>query len=362
MKIRASEGGAVRSCPGRLLAARGIADFRTYDPVRDSGTRVHAADAGLKVDPKLTVEEQDTLEVIQTKRTKLTVDFTEGFTHCEIIREREYRHDNFKGHPDVVDIWLDPTGETWALIWDSKSGFLEQEAPDISIQLRIYSYLVFHAHAKVDYIVAGLIPSRFRAPPPVIYSRDDLPAMEKDLNAIWDAANELHAKQIPSVSACRYCPIRATDKCPPTRDLPAALKQPNMSSLLSALTPARKGELLDMVELVSGNIKRVRELLRAELEANPDAVEGWQLSPGNSCRSIPDASACFQVVAEYLSPEEFSGIAKVGVGDVTDALKAKLRALPVPLKGMEADNKIKDMLAPVIESKSNQAKLERKYS
>jgi hypothetical protein len=358
VRIRASDAYPVSLCPGKFRACDGLPDYREDDPTRDSGTRVHAADAGEEID--LSDDEEVTLETVKAKREFVSDKLSEGLKHLKTIREKDYAFGNFTGHPDVVEIWENEDGHyVRGLVWDTKTGWREQTEPASNLQVRIYVYLAFMAHPEIDEIYAGLIPSRFKTPPPVLYNRLDLPAIEANLADIWNAANKPDAPRIPSYDACLYCRARATDRCKETIPMNNKLAIIKAESLLATLTPKEKGMLLEECSIIEGNIKIARLRLKQELSENPDAVEGWGLVPGDVRGSIPNAEACYQIVSDFMTQEEFQSSLKVAQKPLKDAIKDYL-VEKEGINGKAAAARIKAILAPVTILKQGEDRLERK--
>lgn len=356
MKIRASNGYQAYLCPGSVSAQEGLPE-RTGDAVQTSGTRVHAADAGEEIE--LFADEEDTLETIQSKRERLSAPFREGFESLNVIREKDYLFGYFKGHPDFVEI-LGNDQQIRAMIFDSKTGWKEQTAPEQNLQLRIYAYLIFNEHPEVGEVVAGLIPSRLKTPLPVLYSRSDLPAIEEQLGDIHAEATKPNAKRIPSDEACRWCRARSTDRCPESIPLNTQLFKTPPELLIKTLTPSQKGQLLDECKLLEGHIKAAREHLYAEIKRNPDAIENYHLVPGDVRGSIPNVDACYQTVSDMLTLEEFQSTLSVKQKALKDAIRDYLGSTE-GIKGKAAATRIKALLAPVtVFYKQGKDRLERK--
>jgi len=363
VKIRASSSYPASLCPGSVPAQEGLPDYRDTDEVRDSGNRIHAADAGLPVDPPLTDEEQDSLESIRAKRAKLVEQFSEGFELMKEFRETLFETKFYTGHPDLVQIWKAVDREFYrGLIFDSKTGFREQSAPQVNKQLAVYTYALFVSEKQyqLDEVVAGLVPSRFKTPLPVLYRRSDLTDLQADLLQISNAAHDPEAKRIPSPDACRYCRARATDRCPETIPTNTQLfKTPMSASLMASLTPLQKGQLLDECDVLAANIAMARVRLQQELEANPEAVIGYRIGFTRGKSGIEDAQKAFQVASPYLSGEEFAATCKPLKGKLEKAIRGKLKALPEPVKGKQADEVLKALLAPITVKGEGSPKLEK---
>lgn len=259
-------------------------------------------------------------------------------------------------HPDFIQIGT-IFGQKTALILDFKSGFLDVPTPEANDQLRAYAVAVWQdPDLLVSQVFASIVPRFKRNPVTVHYSSQDLPMALLDLVEVYRAAQDEAATRIPSVEACRYCRARATSRCPETLYPPAKLKE--MPSLI-ALSPEQKGELLSLCEIVQGNIKALKERLYDELKQDAAAVEGYHLVPGDFRSSIPDAAACYQIVSDMMTAEEFQACLKVGMGDLKGELKDKFRAAE-NLKAKVAAQRVDMLLAPVTVKKQSEMKLEKK--
>lgn len=365
-KIRASNGYQAELCPGSVRAQEGLPEIKQPDALRDSGSRIHAADAGEEID--LELNEEETLEIVKAKREAVSAPFRDGYETILILRETYLEDDMFTGHPDYIEVIQSETS-TRSLIFDSKTGWKEQTAPEQNLQLRIYAWLQYESAPTSD-IVAGLIPAKFKTPLPVLYNGDDIDLIREHLTAIWKAANAPDTPRVPGKEQCRYCRARATDRCPETipsrSNLPDGLVYNYMDillnqheSLLASLTPEQKGRLLDECEILEGNIAMARARLLEEAQAHPSAVVGWRVGMTKGRPSIDDAQKCFDQVSEYLPQDEFVTVCKVHKTKLVDALKVKLRALATPIRGEKAATLIKGLLDPVTVAGEGSPKLFR---
>lgn len=301
--IRASSLRQAQLCPGSVRAQDGLPEIATDDSAL--GTLIHAADAG-NAGALAQLREIpggiDLLEKTVVKREELSAEYARGGDVYALLREETLTGLLVTGHPDQVIILEMKDGAFRALIWDSKTGWKEQDEPAINLQLRAYAYLVFTRYPTVEEIVAGLIPSRFKVPSPVVYTRADITAIEAELKDIQAEAAKPEAKRIPSFDACRYCRAKATDRCPETLQLPATFNQPLN---IATLTPEQKGILLEQCEMASDRIKTIREKLKEELAGNPDAIAGWTLKPGRKNPIIAKPSEIYALVEDAIDPEAF---------------------------------------------------------
>lgn len=359
--IRASSIHRFRNCSGSLAAVKGLPEAAPKSWTED-GKIVHDAlrTMGAVKVPDHLVDVVDSMASSMEYVLDKVLPNEDGIKRMEVIRDREepyyVEHEGeriISGHPDFIQLG-EIYGKRVALILDFKSGFLDVEAPELNSQLRAYAVAIWQEYA-VDAVYASIIPRFGWAKEPVCYSTDDLGRALLDLVDIERATREASAVRTPSVNACRYCLARATANCPETLRLPSILK--TMPNLLQ-MTPAEKGKLLDLCQIVTGNIAAIKDRLKEEIVADPKAVDGWHLVPGDTRSSIPDASKAYQVCSEVLTQEEFQSTLRVGVTDLKNTLKAKLRETE-NVKGKEAASRVADLLAPVTEKTQNQPKLEK---
>lgn len=361
--IRASNISRYRNCSGAPAAESGIPE-REAKAWTTEGTLIHAALESSDAFKALPDHLIDTAEWMEQSRQYL-VDKVfpdqEGYERLEIIRERQFFIEFegeriISGHPDFIQIGT-IFGRRVALILDFKAGFLEVPASEANDQLRAYSVAVWQdSDLKIDEVYASIIPRFGVAKVSVHYSPQDLPQALLDLVDVYHASLESKAIRTPSVGACRYCRARSTSNCPETLYPDRRLKE--MPSLI-ALSPTQKGELLDLCEIVAGNVKALKERLYDELKEDSAAVEGWGLVPGNIVGTIPNVDACYQVVSDMMTLEEFQSCLKVGQKPLKDAIKDYLGSKE-GVKGKAAAQRIKDILAPVTSLKQGEDRLEKK--
>lgn len=361
--IRASNIHRYRNCQGAPAAEAGIPEREAKSWTTD-GTLIHAALESAEAFKSLPEHLVDTAEWMDQSRQYLidkVFPEQEGYERLEVIRERlfyvEYEGEKIiSGHPDFVQIGT-IFGKRVALILDFKAGFLEVPAPEANDQLRSYSVAVWQdTELKIDEVYASIVPRFGVAKTPVFYSSSDLPQALLDLVEVYQAVKEAKATRTPGVGACRYCLARSTSRCPETLIPDSRLK--SMPSLI-ALSPAQKGELLILAEIVSGNIKALKERLYDELKEDANAVEGYHLVPGDVRGSIPNVDACYQLVSDIMTQEEFQSCLKIAQKPLKDAIKDYLGANE-GIKGKAAAARIKALLEPVTVLKQGEDRLERK--
>jgi hypothetical protein len=361
--IRASNIHRYRNCGGAPAAEAGIAEGEPKSWTQD-GTLIHAAledPDKFKSLPDHLVDIAEWMDIYRNYLVDKVFPEQEGYKRLEIIRERQFFIENkgqkiISGHPDFIQIG-EIFGKRVALILDFKSGFLEVPAPEANDQLRSYCVAVWQdTDLKIDECYASIVPRFGAAKTPVHYAGLDLPNALLDLVDVYEASREAKAARTPGVAACRYCRARSTSRCPETLHPDSRLKE--MPSLI-ALSPTEKGELLDLCEIVAGNIKALKERLYDELKENPLSVDNWGLVPGNVVGSIPDAEACFQIVSDFMTQAEFQSCLKVAQKPLKDAIKFYLVSKE-GIKGTAAAQRIKNILAPVTVIKQQEERLERK--
>ena len=361
--IRASSIERYRNCAGSAHAEKGLPASEPKSWTTD-GTLVHRAlesVEGFKSLPEHLIDTVEWMDISKNYLIDRVFPDQEGYERLEVIRERQFfiEFEGVKivsGHPDFVLVGT-IFGKRVALILDFKAGFLEVPAPEANSQLMAYAVAVWQdKNLLIEEVYASIVPRFGIAKVPVHYSSSDLPQALLYLVDIEKASRDKRSVRTPSVVACRFCPARATSRCPETLYPNRRLKE--MPSLI-ALSPAQKGELLDLCEITLGNIKALKERLWDELKEDPNSVENWALVPGNVVGSIPDAEACYQIVSDFMTPREFQSCLKVAQKPLKDAIKDYLVSKE-GIKGKAAAERIKAILAPVTVTKQNEDKLERK--
>lgn len=361
--IRASNIHRFRNCSGAPAAEAGIPE-RLVKSWTEEGTLIHAAlesDQEFKKLPEHLVDVAEWMDASRRYLIDKVFPEQEGYERLEVIKERHMfiQFEGVKiisGHPDFIQIGT-IFGKRVALILDFKAGFLEVPAPEANDQLRAYAVALWQdKELMIEEVYASIVPRFGVAKPPVHYTGQDLPLALLDLVDVEKASRDAKAVRTPSVGACRYCRARATSNCPETLYPDRRLKE--MPSLI-ALSSAQKGELLDLCEVTAGNIKALKERLYDELKEDPNAVEAWALVPGNVVGSIPSAEACYQIVSDFMTQEEFQSCLKVAQKPLKDAIKDYL-AEKEGVKEKAAAQRIKDILAPVTTFKQGEDRLERK--
>lgn len=363
--IRASNIHRDRNCSGAAAACEGVPE-----PVAQvwtgEGTIVHDL---LKHPEKASEAEDHLVEIADQMQgcADWIVDKIfpeqEGYERLELIRDREepffVEYEGRKiisGHPDFIQIGV-ILGKRVALILDFKSGYLEVPAPEMNDQLRAYAVMVWQDESlAVEEVYVSIVPRFGKSPVPVHYTADELPLALLDLADVDAASRDKKAVRTPSVGACRYCRARATSKCPETLNIDPRLI--TMNSLID-LSPEKKGELLDLAEIATGNIKKLKERLKEEIASDPNAVEGWHMVPGDVRGSIPNVDACYQIVSDFMTMEEWQSCLKIAQKPLKDAIKDFLGATE-NIKGKAAAQRIKEILAPVTVLKQGEDRLEKK--
>lgn len=361
--IRASNIHRDRNCSGAAFACEGIPE-PAGQVWTGEGTIVH----DILKNPALAKDAEDHLVDI-ADQMQGTADWIvdkifpdeDGIVRGHLLRDLDQTffvtHNGEKiisGHPDFIQFGV-IRGRNVALVLDFKSGYLEVPAPEMNDQLRAYAVMVWQEF-EVDEVYASIVPRFGKTPTSVHYGSDELPLALLDLAEIVVASKDAKAVRTPSVGACRYCRARTTSKCPETLHIDERLIRMNP---LIDLSPEKKGELLDLAEIASGNIKKLKERLKEEIKADENAVTGWHLVPGNMLGSITDADGCYQIVSDFMTLAEYQACLKVGLKPLKDAIKDFL-ASKENVKGKAAVQRIKDILAPVTVFKQNEDRMEKK--
>ena len=120
-----------------------------------------------------------------------------------------------------------------------------------------------------------------------------------------------------------------------------------------AVSNEELGEWLNKAEYIEDMCFALRTEAKNRLK-NGTTIPGWKMGAGRKSRSIKDASAAYQLLADSMSAEEFAGCCKVSVPSLEKAF-AKAKGL----KGKEAKESFDGAVAPVMEFTESSGALER---
>lgn len=288
----------------------------------ERGTRLHKADEEGSVED-LDLSEQD----IVVRARQIEEQFYNAWieqheiTDAEIVREHRWWLIDSNGH-DLCSAKLDLVAHSVkrsaALVLDFKSGRKPVTPPVHNWQLRTGVVILAH-HYAVTSSTVGIVAPHMKSQPMAFY---DAPAIQASVDRLLQRLREIEDPDAPR-TAGYWC-----DKCPARHICPEARAQANKVVALDglkwrSLTSARKLELYQLCEAALPIIDAIRENVKAELVANPNAIPGLRVTKPTHPRSISDAIGMYLILRKEFpdAPLEvlnnaFNAAVKIKVGEI----------------------------------------------
>jgi hypothetical protein len=348
MELQPTERGTAPSCSSfaryaQCLGSYQIAALVPEPPssaVAELGNAVHADLAGEKV--TLTDEGQMLSGLCRKALDALHVEI--GVSNPQTALEKRLWWDNvYSGQADRIDVWGDN-----ALVVDYKTGRGSVDPAERNMQLRGLAVLVKRHYPEVKTVFAAIIAPMSIGTTATMYDEGSLAVAANEILLLMEAIQTKNAPRRPSPEACKYC--RAKSICP-------EIKQDAMTLVaadkLLAVSDEAMGEWLVRADYIEEMCTALRVEAKNRIK-NGATIPGWKLGAGRKSRSIKDASAAYQLLADAMSAEEFAGCCKVSVPSLEKAF-AKAKAL----KGKEAKEAFDGAVAPVMEFTESSGALER---
>lgn len=334
MNITASRFERMKLCPGSLCLEEGMPDRVTEAGVE--GMRAHEKLAAYFRDEPCPLDEQanatDALIGSYIREAVFLMgQYATGKNHSIHVEERIESPDGYSGQPDLVVTWQDGD-KHYALVFDWKSGWIEQELSAKNLQLRAYAVLAGFAYHCSEVFVALL--QRGASRELVGYDALDLVKAREELRDIIREATAPGAIRTPGEIQCRYC--RAIAICPEAREtIPNALHIAEKGSAISlrllldkqkatlvarCLSGTQLSEIQERKKVAQFVFEAVEDEIKKRLTEDPKSVPGWVLKPGNKRRSITDTSGAFAAIRDRLNLGEFLGCCTLRLGELEDTL------------------------------------------
>lgn len=350
-------------CPGAHWAQQGL-PFETSDAAEE-GKLLHEAmeRAGARLPmPKLTAAQERDIETCRLEGNSLYQRF---FSHEDavptIVREklgRCYISENLelRYKMDVL-VWalrrclLTATTSGKGLIIDYKFGRGDVDSADASMQGRGYA-VAAQIDYKVDTVVFAIIqPRADRENRTTLceYGPAELTQARQELIALGERIKQSKGVHTPSPDACRYCRAAGTERCPESQQAVMTLAKVGVVP-----TGEKMSELLRVLEIAKHIEPQAREHARQQLEADPDSIPGWGLSPSAPVREIESAEAAWLRAQSLIPAADFMRACKVGVGALEDVVRQVTGC-----KVKEQRERTNELLGDAIKSVPRQAALRR---
>lgn len=361
MWTHASNAAADALCPGRHVAQTKAHEAEIHEAKTDDakfGDAVHQAlckgePAGLDHKQADLYESVRKIEAEVVQRAFGNVDFTKAKPVRETRLWITFGDLKHSGQPDAVY-----RKGTRALIPDYKTLPGEQSASPKNMQLRDLAVLAWHNTTLLQEVWVCIIqPLVTHRPEITVYGRRDIEQSRLLLEARVKASNNPNAERIAGQLQCKFCKARAI--CSEYNKwaaimLPAA--PPSIVDVpMAQWTGANFATFLEHKATAKRWLEQGEKLAKERLAADPKAIPGFELVPGNVIEKIRDAQECFnRASALGVTLEEFMGAIAVYKTKIAPLVKAHTGA-----KGEELDAKMKKLLAGITESSQNAPSIEK---
>lgn len=327
------------TCRGSLNAENGLPD--EPNEMSRAGDVGHACLAG-----EVHIDELDdeTAKTVQICRV-LELGVLKSLDMVDAVQVREERFwleiegtKQFSGKPDLVAI-----EGTRALVIDYKTGPVAVESAASNMQLRALAVLVFWKYNHLEEITTAIIQPRAYDQQTTLttYKIDDIWEAYYEILLILDEAQEIDAPRKASEKACRYCKAKPT--CPEAQQ--AITDIAKVESNLPAIPSA---DILEKCAIAKSLIAKIEGNARKALEADPNAIEGYELKPGAIRQKITNPEGVFFKASVIgIDGQEFSA--------VCDVNKSKLKAL-IKAKTDKKGKALDEELAGILDGNTEEAR------
>lgn len=285
-------------CAGSWLAEANEPQKDT--PEATSGTAIHAVLEGSKDIEDLNKSEKVTAQRIMQMEAEIVeeYDLHGAEVHREIRIPRTNREMEWlwSGQPDVIFV-----KKPFVYVVNYKTGWYEPIAIDQNWQMVAECALAIEQF-NCQYAIGVLLhPNSGYGRQTRFFKRLELDFLVKccDEAALNALAEE--AQKVPGLEQCTYCTYAL--KCE------SLDKQIQLHTTIpvdvTKLTPMQRGSRLKIFQLADKLVERQREALKDLMKTDPLCVEGWELAPGVTKRSIE--------YSPEMRPEFVNDLGKLGV-------------------------------------------------
>tara|TARA_R110000824_G_scaffold190506_3_gene372050 strand:- start:533 stop:1618 length:1086 start_codon:yes stop_codon:yes gene_type:complete len=332
------------TCRGSLNAEIGLPD--EPNEMSRAGDVGHACLAGEVHIDELDDETAKTVGRCQTLERSILVDL--DMVDAEQVREVRFWLEIegrrlFSGKPDLVAI-----EGTRALVVDYKTGPVAVESAASNMQLRALAVLVFWKYNHLEEITTAIIQPRAFDQQATLttYKVDDIWEAYYELLLILEEAQETDAPRKASEKACRYCKAKTT--CPE-----AQKSITDIAKVESNLPEIPSANLLEKCAIAKSLIAKVEAIARKALEADPNAIAGYELKQGAKRQKITNPEGVFFKASIIgIDGQEFSAVCDVNKSKLKALIKSKTEK-----KGKALDEELADILEGNTEETRNKPSL-----
>lgn len=285
----------------------------------DKGTRIHARLAGEAV--TLAADEEAIAEKALTLESKAISDYFGKIPENIIREERFWFRDPetlarlWSGKPDVVAL----QGNR-GMILDYKTLWGHHTPAPSNMQLRTLAVLVALEFDLHEVRVALAQPNKYPGLTIADYGPEDLVRAQSEVAALMDDVKRPGHRRTPHPDACKWC--RARGVCPEALATVSAVSTLPREKNEIALPPEAIALFLERAPMVESIIEAVRGKARRLLEANPNAIPGWHLRPGQKRDKITDISKVFvRFLEKGGNQEQFTAAVSVTKTNLLEATR-----------------------------------------
>lgn len=385
-QIRASKLPRLELCPGSLAAENGIQD--EAGPATESGRWVHVAlseaitlqTIGYKSTLNASVEAVCSWLQLESRERFIVFQFANRVLRIAeehngmsgMVKEAPFAlpinsESELTGHPDLIAFFEDKSKH----VFEYKSGRLEQETSNKSLQGKVYALMVADRWAldevTVHILSAGNEPEQFHTFS--TYARPHLDAAMKKITGICVAAMDTNAPRLTSADACKYCLAAGSRYCPESKDLvdvavvAARQTETKPEVIFKGLAPGLRGAFLTDAKLVGSIAETIADAAKALLKEDPGAIPGWKMTEPVTIREITDPGKAFLLVNEHygFDAEDFIETVKVSLSKLKELVWLSQKAHAKEMKKTKKDiiEGLGSILAEVIQEKQKPGFLKR---
>ena len=350
------------ACPGARNLIRtlpqAVIDAQETDAAT-SGTRVHAAMAGELPESELTGEEERIFGQLKSGEDLIVERCWNAEKEHEVLTEKRlWAYDLGQrissGKPDRVLLAADA-----AIIIDHKTGRIEAEKADGNLQLRELAVLVWQNFPQVKTVFVAVNQPWFDPPVSIAeYGENELRRAWEELLDDLATCEAPDAPRMPG-EHCRYCPAKGI--CPEFQASagavlavagvvsPALATKESVALAISGLTLGQLASALERRHVLAWAKDALEDTAKALLDADPAAVPGWSLKPGNLVEKVTDAQTVYgRAVAQGVPEKNFLAAVTISKTALKDLLK-----VATGQKGKALDAALETLVAGCTTAKQN---------
>lgn len=310
------------------------------------GTLAHSALAGEIDEEELDDEIEMAVKICKQKAAMLLVGIDFQDYEEMVVEKRLWLHDDngteiASGQPDRVYF----QGDTFVVL-DFKTGRKDAPAPALNAQL-ITLALLIQEHYGLSHAFIGIVPAWRQTPPLAEIGPEQFAEWRQAIVGAMTESNgeKPHAEAGPW---CDFCPVRW--RCKEAWAVVEQIAKTDPAKIMTE-SPDIILQHFTTAEHASKTIEVFRDLLRAMLTANPDAVPGLRIGKPSEMKTIPGSEETWSALNERYSLAIIMAATKWTPAALAKAISGGKGAALVK-------KQLEEELAPWISSKPKSGSLE----